>query len=51
MTHSSFIVSWSSAGRLGVADHEMSDSGHGGRTPDRDGDEVNGFDEGQNNLY
>ena len=23
------------------------DSGHGGRTPDKDGDEVDGYDEGQ----
>ena len=46
MTRSSSIVCDYLHSKLQAAHALLSDSGHGGQTPDKDGDETDGFDEG-----
>ncbi len=46
MTHSSFTVTPLKTGQFSLSHSSLLDSGHGGQTPDMDGDEVDGYDEG-----
>ena len=47
MTHYFSIVCHPNSESVTRFSNYLSDSGHGGQTPDLDGDEANGYDQGE----